>query len=544
MMSVYSYKTDVLIVGGGVGGCAAALAVAESGFNVVMTEPTDWIGGQLTSQAVPPDEHGWIERFGCTRGYRRFREGVRAYYRAHYPLTDAARLNPLLNPGNGWVSPLCHEPRVALAVLQGLLAPHRSAGRVRILLQLEPIGVEHLGDDVLKAVHFSNLETGEECSVEAPFILDATELGELLPLSGTEYVTGFESQAQTGEPSAPAKAQPENIQAFSMCFALDHLEGEDHTIEQPAKYAFWRSFIPDLDPPWPGRFLSWTGVSPRTMQPSHYKFNPNREASKMFSGLWTFRRVLDRANFEKGRFPSDITIVNWPMNDHLHGDLLSVNRERQKRLVDEAREQSLALLYWMQTEAPRPDGGDGWPGLRLRHDVVGTKDGLAKYPYIRESRRIQAIFTVREQHVAAASRPGRTLAEPFEDSVGIGSYRIDLHPSTGGDNYIDVASCPFQIPLGALIPLRVENLLPACKNLGTTHITNGCYRLHPVEWNIGEAAGALSTFCLQRKMKPRQVYENPSVREDFQSFLDARGVERAWPDNLNVEEGDAHAHAR
>jgi hypothetical protein len=71
----------------------------------------------------------------------------------------------------------------------------------------------------------------------------------------------------------------------------------------------------------------------------------------------------------------------------------------------------------------------------------------------------------------------------------VGSYRIDLHPTTRQRTYVDISSWPFQIPLGALIPVRVENLLPACKNLGVTHITNGCYRLHPVEWNIGEAAG-------------------------------------------------------
>ena len=122
-------------------------------------------------------------------------------------------------------------------------------------------------------------------------------------------------------------------------------------------------------------------------------------------------------------------------------------------------------------------------------------DGLAKAPYIRESRRILAEFTVLEQHVGTEARREDSKApdpsaEPFPDSVGVGSYRIDLHPSTGGDNYIDISSLPFQVPLGALIPRRVENLLPACKNLGTTHITNGCYRLHPVEWGIGEAAGA------------------------------------------------------
>src|SRR5947199_10288236 len=58
---------DVVIIGGGTGGCAAALAAARGGARVVMTEETDWIGGQLTSQAVPPDEHPWIESFGCTR---------------------------------------------------------------------------------------------------------------------------------------------------------------------------------------------------------------------------------------------------------------------------------------------------------------------------------------------------------------------------------------------------------------------------------------------------------------------------------------------
>jgi len=53
-------------------------------------------------------------------------------------------------------------------------------------------------------------------------------------------------------------------------------------------------------------------------------------------------------------------------------------------------------------------------------------------------------------------------AAEFKDSVGIGSYRIDLHFSTGGNNAIDISSLPFQIPLGALLPQRVENLLPAC----------------------------------------------------------------------------------
>jgi hypothetical protein len=167
--------------------------------------------------------------------------------------------------------------------------------------------------------------------------------------------------------------------------------------------------------------------------------------------------------------------------------------------------------------------------------VVGTEDGLAKYPYVRESRRIRAEFTVLEQHVGTEARRrtrdggGDPVAEPFADAVRVGSYRIDLHPTSGGDNYLDVSSLPFQIPLGALLPRRVENLLPAGKNLGVTHITNGCYRLHPVEWNVGEAAGALAAFCRQRREPPRQVRRNPKLLEELQKCLAADGVELSWP---------------
>ena len=160
---------------------------------------------------------------------------------------------------------------------------------------------------------------------------------------------------------------------------------------------------------------------------------------------------------------------------------------------------------------------------------MGTADGLAMAPYIRESRRIRAHTTVVEQDLSMAVR-GDAGAVDYPDSVGVGMYRIDLHPSTGGDNYLDVPSSPFQIPLGALLPVRVANLLAAGKNIGTTHITNGCYRLHPVEWNIGEAAGALAAHCLDNSLTPQQVRADDTRLAAFQRELVADGVELAWPD--------------
>jgi hypothetical protein len=534
-MNSKELSAEIAVIGGGTGGVAAALAAARCGRRVILTEETDWIGGQLTQQAVPPDEHPWIESFGCTRSYREFRDRVRDHYRRNYRLTASARSRWNLNPGNGGVSRLCHEPRVALAVLQEMLAPYLSSGRVTLLLHHKAVSAEVEGDRVT-SVKVRSLLSGDEIDLTAPFILDATEKGDLLPMTGTEYVVGAESQGETGEMHAPAEANPANHQAFTVCFAMDYREGEDHVVDPPDDYAFWRDYLPDMTPAWPGPLLSLAGCHPITLERRDYLFDPPAESEGRGSGLWTYRRILDKRNLEPGEAESDICLVNWPMNDYWLGNLIDVPEEEANAHLERGKGLSLSLLHWLQTEAPRPDGGTGWRGLRLRPDVTGTEDGLAKHPYIRESRRIRSLFTILERHVGAETRRNhsgladdRIHAAEFYDSVGVGSYRIDLHPSTGRDNYIDVSSLPFQIPLGALIPIRIENLLPASKNLGVTHITNGCYRLHPVEWNIGEASGMLAAHCLRTGRTPKAVRENRSHLQDFQNELRHHGFELEWP---------------
>jgi hypothetical protein len=413
------------------------------------------------------------------------------------------------NPGDGSVSKLTHEPKVSLAVLEAMLAPFASAGTLTLLRQHKLMAAT-VDRDMVKSVSLRS-DAGVARTVTASYFLDATEQGDLLPMTRTEYVVGAESRAQTGEPHAAEEAWASNIQSFTMCFAMDLRPGEDHTIDKPAEYDFWRDYVPQLTPAWPGKLLSWSPADPQTLKARQFSFDT----------AWRYRRIANRENFLAGTFPSDITLVNWPQNDYWLGALIDVSVEEAAKNLERARQLSFSLLYWLQTD-------QGMKGLRLRKDVMGTEDGLAKYPYIRESRRIRAEFTVLEQHVGTEARKQPT-AEMFPDSVGVGSYRIDLHPSTGGDNYIDISSLPFQIPLGSLIPQRVENLLPACKNLGVTHITNGCYRLHPVEWNIGEAAGALAAQAIRTKQTPRRIRNDAKLFADFQKSIIGQGVEVGWP---------------
>lgn len=512
-------SADVAIIGAGLGACAAALALTRMGRRVVLTEETNWIGGQLTSQAVPPDEHPWIEEFAASASYRELRDDIRSYYRMHLPLTPNARGLSALNPGNGWVSQLCHDPRVAVAVLHQMFAPHELSGRLVVLHSHRPIEAWMHGDRI-SGVAVRNLESGRDCVIEAPFFIDGTPLGDLLSLAGAEYVIGAESSTETGEPHAPSHADPLDQQAITVCFAMEHLPGEHHTIDKPPQYEFWRNYHP---PGWPGLLLNWATEGPETHEPlirSLFEAEDGRS-------LWNFRRILDRRNFEEGFAASDITVVNWPQNDYWLGAVCGVDEAEQARNFEGARQLSLSLLYWLQTEAPRPDGGLGYPGLRMRGDVVGGRaDGLA-VPYIRSSRRIRAEFTVLEQHFAFPFR--RDGPETFSDSVGVGCYRIDLHPRVSGRGYLDLGAWPFQIPLGSLIPVRLENLLPSGKNLGTTHITNGAFRVHPVEWSVGEAAGLLAAFCLGRNVTPRSVRHRAEILDDFQSLLRKRGIELSWP---------------
>lgn len=528
-------RADLIVVGAGAGGVAAAMTAARLGRTVVLTEPTGMLGGQFTSQAVPPDEHPWIETELVSPSYARLRSMVRDRYRRAYPVTAAARADPLLNPGLGFVSRLCAEPVAWAAAVDEILAPFVAAGAIRVLRKCRPTRVDVEGDQV-QAVTVTDAEDCEVTLVGNVFI-DATELGDLLPLAGAEHVVGAESAEQTGELHAPPIANLRDQQAFSWCFAVEFRPGEDHTILQPDRYSYWESAVADF---WPGPQLSWTDVEPITLATRERRIFEGPRDTPHIDDLWHYRRILAESQFEGDVIHNDVSLVNWPQIDYWEHLLVSDDPLEPELALRGARELSSSFLYWMQTAAPREDGGRGYPELMPRGDLLGSKDHLAVAPYIRESRRIASVFTVTEKHIGREMRGADAGSEIFADSVGIGYYRIDLHPSAAGRTYVDIDCFPFQIPLGALVPVRLTNLVPANKNIGTTHITNGAYRLHPVEWSIGEAAGTLATVMASTGATGQQILTRPDRVEDVQRVLAERlAAPLRWPEDIRTG-GTAH----
>ena len=477
---------EILILGGGTGGTAAALAAARGGRDVVIVEETDWLGGQLTSQGVSAlDEHEHIETFGGTASYYALRNALRAHYGCD-------------NPGNCWVTRLAFEPRVAAGLLDAMLP-----SAVRRFFRTKAVGAETAGNNI-DCVTCMSLESGELLRFRPRMVIDATELGDLLPLAGAEYVAGAETIAQTGERQAqPREPKPHCVQSFTYTFACERRpQGERHVIPKPEKYEHYRDTQPySLKIEVHGGEIY--GEQSGWLQYSLYDRLPGTKG-----GLWTYRRLVEK---------HELTMFNWPGNDYRERSIIDCPPLEAARALQDAKRVSLGFLYWLQQEAPE---------LKLRPDVMGSADGLSKHPYIRESRRIRALKTIVEQEVSANYQKG-PLAAHFADSVGVGWYPIDIHRSGPEDIGASCRTKPFEIPLGALIPMRIANLIAGAKNIGTTHITNGCYRLHPVEWNIGEAAGALAAFSLSNGCAPREVRDR--LLKPFQEALREQGVPLAWP---------------
>ena len=546
-------STPILIVGGSTAAYAAALGALLAGASVCLVQPQLVLGGQYTAQGLPASDDGKLltpyalippaqrdpqqlldsECFALSQTQRHFRQRQRQ----SQPVADQV----ITNPGGSWVSHLSVTPLVASDCLNEIIQPYLEQGLLQIIPWAEPVQVltaDSPGNDRrITGVQFIDQQTQHSFTVMAEVTIEATDLGDLLALGNIPSRVGQESRSQTQEAVLPLDPRPHCQQAITFCAVVERCHKACSPLPPPPGYEV---------SPWllSRDFTSvfWFQQQEQWQQQSFY--DPD--------GMFRYRR-LRRSQNSDDVLTGDVTVLNWatsplgiegcppapdaPLgcgNDYPFGALLGVSPIERKQQTQRARDRTQAYIHYLQTH--------GFPELKPRGDLTWTHDGIALEPYIREARRGIALTTIRHEDVAAKFFPGQARARTFVDSVGIGQYHyLDVHPNHA-DGHVDLGdghdALPFTLPLGALIPLDTDGLILSSKSIGTTHITNAAYRMHPMEWAIGEAGGHLAAFALEQGVKVREVLPHPTLRYQFQSRLAQQGIPMVWFNDLSHDDPD------
>lgn len=450
-MGTNSISVDVLVVGGGASGAAAAWQAARLGARTLVAEPTPWLGGMVTAAGVSaldgnegPLGSGFFGAF-------------RAEIEAHYGGAQNVR--------TGWVSNTCFEPHFGAQVMARVV---RESG-AEVWHGAELVEVLREGRRIVGARFRRG---GELVDVRARVTVEATEFGDVLALGGVPFRLGRESATQSGEPDAPATPDME-LQDQTYVAILQKHAGKAPAVPRPDGY---------------DAALFDCSTSDRCTKPDPALLN---------HGLHDWESFLGYALLPEAKF-----MLNWPFhsNDSPADGLFGSAAERAQ-CIAAAKRRTLAFVHYMQNELGHPEWGLA--------DEFGTPDRLPWIPYVRESRRGEPLRWMREQDVVPATGAPRPPMQP--DAIAVGDYFLDHHHSKShlppaqrlDERY--PKNAPFQIPFAALVPRDTDGLVLAEKSIGVTHIVNGCSRLQPVVMLIGQAAGAAAALCAGRRIEPRAL---------------------------------------
>ncbi|MEO0802397.1 MAG: FAD-dependent oxidoreductase [Cyanobacteria bacterium J06642_2] len=418
---------DILIAGGGLSGSAVAYESLQAGHTVCMTDITDWVGGQISSQGVSALDEAKKQRslLYYSQGYNELRQRIEDFYGQ-------------LNPGGCWVSVSCYMPKDAHTILQAQLleAAERGNGELKwfpntVIKDLEyssdgsqitgaiaiqhspasgaaPLNTDPLSEAIEDAYSFDNSErfdkailrfgpTGDREGPADWYVVEATETGELIALADVPYRLGIDPQSSRNPSSPSVEGDPYCTQGFTYTFAMERTE-RDRIQTEPE---FYEQYAP------------------------YYSYEKPRDgfnATDYFDFVFTYRRIWNPAPrstetiFGTARpAPGDISMQNWTWgNDYRPGteeDNLIYTREQLEARgelepggwmgglrVDSLRngeENALGYYYWLvegttdsQVEGEVKEPFPNHKYLSGFDTPMGTAHGLSKYPYIREGRRI------------------------------------------------------------------------------------------------------------------------------------------------------------
>lgn len=618
---------EVLIVGGGLAGTAAAYEALLLGHQVCMTELTDWVGGQISSQGTTALDESREQRnqLFYSRGYKELRDRVEAKYGQ-------------LNPGDCWVSASCFMPYDAHKILMEMLeeAEKRGGGTLKwfpntVVKQVElnqsgnhidqVVAIQHgpapgtapLNSEPLSTI-IEDIYTYQDSDRLAKtiidfvpaglnphiaqagvnqrvdwFVVEATETGEVIALAGVPYQLGLDPRSPLNPSSPVSERDPYCTQGFTYTFAMERTDAPQ-TYKVPD---FYSTYAP---------YYSWEKTRDNLKTPQDY-----------FDFTFTYRRLWGADPEAEARISGvsrpqvgDISMQNWTWgNDYRPGtqqdnliltqDQLEASGQLQPggwmgglrtETLRKGEENALGFFYWLTTGTTDSQIDDSWKQpdpynvlLQGLDSPMGTVHGLSKYPYIREGRRIigqpsfgyEEGFTISEvdfswnnfaseyyqqtldsdtyrsmRRFLAGLATVDTFAEDgnpndfpirgrsriYPDSVGIAQYAIDFHPCMAeypaekpgnierpGVRQAHGQAYPAQIPLRAMIPQKVDNLLVSGKSIATSYSAAAAYRVHSFEWSVGAAAAHTIDFSLRQGVLPYELVDNLPQQEPLLEAL-------------------------
>lgn len=418
-------KCDILVVGGGLSGIATAYEGLLAGKEVCLTEITDWMGGQISSQGTSALDERPTQRqkLFYSRGYLELRERINKTYGE-------------LNPGDCWVSDSCFLPGDGHKVLVSMLKDAQRKGRGKlqwfpntVIKELETTssgkiidgayGIQHqsangqpplntftLSQTIEDAYTYENSSRLNKSIIrfvpkqakkgDAPnwYVIDASETGEIIGLADVPHRLGIDERSYLEPSSSSATNDPYCTQGFTYTFAMEATK-EPQQNEMP-------TFYPQYSP--------------------YYSYELKRLAS--FPLVFTYRRIWSPQKGEDMKFgginfsaptPGDISMQNWTWgNDYRPGtsqDNLIYTRGQLEATgqlqpggwmgglrtdaLRKGEEISIGYFYWLVAGTTDSQLGEGVKQLYPNHrylkgldSPMGTAHGLSKYPYMREGRRI------------------------------------------------------------------------------------------------------------------------------------------------------------
>lgn len=504
-----SDEYDVVVAGAGTGGWGAAMQAARMGAKVLLLEETDWIGGQMCAAAVTSMDEGgfWGKNTVRERGlYREFHESVVNYYYTRDKDPFAAYHFNRQSEGG-------YEPHIARGVLYGLIQetrqrrlPDGKRPTLDLCVRTKVTAVEKQENTVRGVTVAEWTEQGPRTKkLKCRVLVDATEYGDVLPLAGARYRLGTNTSDNLN-PGSPVQEHtwtgvireypggvPEHLKIKSPPPGFDWIANRFKNYKLDGVRAWGREAKGSKQPRHWSVYVDWRGMADSA---SPFIGEPTEQ--------WHTRCGLNGGN--------DYAVTAATVEDP------------QQRHRDEGGgiNKTLGIIYWFQHTLGLPwavaeDEGYFSPlnaqnmkARGVRDDLIPIAARLPQHPYVRESRRIIGVETLRASDIATRDR-GKEQARHWTDAVAINDYSIDLHGTRDqleadldGTNYVN-ATGPFQVPFGVFIPERVDGLLPAEKNFSQSRLVNGATRLQPSTMLTGQAVGAIAALSVRKKVPARAL---------------------------------------